>query len=257
MNRVIWAMSCAYPAGTTVPMHKHSFYHYFYVKSGEGNIIINGRKRELKQGFIYMMPPETDHQIYLGHNLVSYEIKFETDEEEKEEALRRLPDELDISAYKPEALFETVFSEMKSEGRYSDELVELKLSELLIFVLRSSEKEEKKPERERIPDKFAKALFYMERNLSEEISLATLAELSHTEKIYFLKSFKKEFGEPPMTYLRRMRIERAKRLLLHSDMNISQISFTVGFSTIHHFTSVFKKITGVSPSEYKRAGRLI
>lgn len=61
-------------------------------------------------------------------------------------------------------------------------------------------------------------------------------------------------GITPMNYLRNIRINQAKKLLLHSDMNITQISAAVGFQTIHHFTSTFKKLVGVSPSEYKARG---
>ena len=54
-----------------------------------------------------------------------------------------------------------------------------------------------------------------------------------------------------MDYLRTLRINKAKKLLVNSDMNITQISNAVGFQTIHHFTAVFKKIVGKTPTEYK------
>ena len=78
------------------------------------------------------------------------------------------------------------------------------------------------------------------------------AYLAHMEKIYFLKKFKSEVGTTPVNYLRRLRINQSKKLLINSEFNITQIACTVGFQSVHHFSNVFKKLVGMSPSEYKK-----
>ena len=82
------------------------------------------------------------------------------------------------------------------------------------------------------------------------MKLETLAEIMHMEKSYFLRQFKKSTGKTPMAYVKTLKIEIAKELIENSDMNITQISEFLGFSSIHHFSNAFKKITGKSLSEY-------
>jgi len=63
--------------------------------------------------------------------------------------------------------------------------------------------------------------------------------------------FKKITGINFTDYLSRVRIEKAKNLLLNRNLRISEIAYEVGFQSLTHFNRVFKKITGQSPTEYR------
>ena len=62
----------------------------------------------------------------------------------------------------------------------------------------------------------------------------------------------KEFGEPPVRYLNRLRITQAQLMLLNSRDSISMIARNVGFSDSNYFTKIFRKFTNTSPREYRR-----
>jgi AraC-like DNA-binding protein len=64
--------------------------------------------------------------------------------------------------------------------------------------------------------------------------------------------FKKATGLNFTEYLSRVRIEKAKNLLLNPNLRISEIAFEVGFQSLTHFNRVFKKIVGQSPTDYRR-----
>ncbi len=93
---------------------------------------------------------------------------------------------------------------------------------------------------------------YIEENITEELPLSRVAQAVHTSSFYFCKMFKKVTGLNFTHYVSRVRVERAKSLLQNPNLRISEIAFDVGFQSLTHFNRVFRNITGVSPTEYRR-----
>ena len=98
----------------------------------------------------------------------------------------------------------------------------------------------------------AKARKYIEENITEELPLSRVAKAVHTSSFYFCKMFKKVTGLNFTHYVSRVRVEQAKALLQNPNLRISEIAFDVGFQSLTHFNRVFRNITGVSPSEFRR-----
>ena len=86
---------------------------------------------------------------------------------------------------------------------------------------------------------------------NEELSLTSVAKVVNMSRYYFCKTFKKATGLNFTDYLARMRIERAKELLLNPNARVSEIVFEVGFQSITHFNRIFKRHVERSPSEYR------
>lgn len=101
------------------------------------------------------------------------------------------------------------------------------------------------------PPMIAKAKAYIEEHQSEPISLKDVARAVNTSTFYFCKVFKKTTGINFTDYVSRIRIEKAKNLALNPNLRISEIAFEVGFQSLTHFNRVFKRITGMSPTEYR------
>jgi YesN/AraC family two-component response regulator len=96
-----------------------------------------------------------------------------------------------------------------------------------------------------------KAVTYINNNYSEKITLEQVASNIFLSPTYFSKIFKQELGLSFSNYLNRVRIEKAKSLLLHESIPIVDISDIVGFVDQAYFSKVFKKLVGVTPSEYR------
>ncbi len=94
---------------------------------------------------------------------------------------------------------------------------------------------------------------YIEEHLADEISLSSLARLVQLSPFHFSRAFKDSFGMPPHRYLTSRRIERAKTLLAERKLSVTEIGLGVGFSETSSFTSVFRKLTGETPTEYRRS----
>jgi len=89
------------------------------------------------------------------------------------------------------------------------------------------------------------------------VRLRELAERYNTSVRTLERSFKKETGVPPIVYHRRLRIKRAELLLRHSMLSVAQIAERLGFNSQFHFSSIFKRELGMSPTEFTRSSRSI
>jgi AraC family transcriptional regulator len=94
---------------------------------------------------------------------------------------------------------------------------------------------------------------YIEEHLANEISLLSLAQLVQLSPFHFSRAFKQSFGMPPHRYLTWQRIERAKALLGERKLSVTEIGLDVGFSETSSFTAAFRKLTGETPTAYRRS----
>ncbi|MCR2802696.1 response regulator transcription factor [Paenibacillus soyae] len=92
---------------------------------------------------------------------------------------------------------------------------------------------------------------YIEQNLSKELSLEEVAERLGLNPSYFSQLFKQMTDETFVQYRIKRRMERAKKLLALPHYKITDISHEVGYSDHPYFTKTFKKVTGLTPSEYR------
>lgn len=100
--------------------------------------------------------------------------------------------------------------------------------------------------------KISDGVLYMQKNcLKQDFSVADAAKQSFMSETYFRKLFKKEHGISPKKHVIYTRIKHAEALILTNYYTISEIAEMCGYSDYNHFSTEFKKITGVSPSRFK------
>ncbi len=85
--------------------------------------------------------------------------------------------------------------------------------------------------------------------------LEELGKLCSLSPQYLSSAFRKSFGVSPMRYLLRCRVNRAKELLQHSELSLTEIALELGFSSLQHFSSRFREVCGQSPSQYRKGAR--
>lgn len=100
-------------------------------------------------------------------------------------------------------------------------------------------------------DEIKKAQVYMEDNLREKINIEDLATSFAIDRRNFDRRFKKATANSPAEYLQRIKIEAAKKSLETTRKNLNEVMFDVGYTDTKAFRTVFKKITGISPVEYR------
>jgi AraC-like DNA-binding protein/ligand-binding sensor protein len=99
-----------------------------------------------------------------------------------------------------------------------------------------------------------KAENFIMENFTRKISLKEIAAIAGLSPPYFSTIFKEEMGENLSKYLNRLRVEKASRLLLDTDMSLSEIAACCCFEDQSWFSKIFKAYTGISPGKYRNQG---
>jgi len=99
-----------------------------------------------------------------------------------------------------------------------------------------------------------KILNWMQDNLADEFSLASLAQQAGMSEFHFSRLFKRAIGLPPSQYQIKLRLELARQLLRETKHRVIKIADEVGYANPSHFARRFRKESGMTPSEYRRQG---
>ena len=134
----------------------------------------------------------------------------------------------------------------------ADQMLKLKLETFLIELIRSADTPEENENYVTNDSKTEEIYNYITSNYSEKIRLDDLCFLFGTNKTTICKNFKAMYGDTVVDYLNKLRIKQAKRLMRESDLNLTQLSSRVGFTSIHYFSKMFKLLENQSPSEYMK-----
>lgn len=128
----------------------------------------------------------------------------------------------------------------------------LKLLEIFASQLSSVMAEKVIQQNEGEPPRIRKAKRFIQEHIDQDITLSEVASSVNWSAYYFSRMFKKTTGFNFVDYLARVRIERAKHMLLNPHLNVSEIAYEVGFQSITHFNRVFRKLTGNSPTDFRK-----
>jgi len=148
--------------------------------------------------------------------------------------------------------FEGLKHIFKYEEGLSEELLVLKLKEIVLLLLRT-EKSEAMSQimRSLFSEKTFSFKEVIEANICEPASLERLAALTHHSLTSFKKEFKRIYNTTPGAYMIEKRVERVAQLLEYSEDSISGIGYECGFASPAHLSRVFKDKYGISPTEYR------
>lgn len=98
---------------------------------------------------------------------------------------------------------------------------------------------------------------YISERYSDPLSLAKVASRSCMSQYHFSRVFLKTFGESPNAFMVRLRIEKAKQLLITENLSISEICEKVGYLSVGSFSNSFREKVGMTPTLYRRRLRTL
>ena len=98
-----------------------------------------------------------------------------------------------------------------------------------------------------------RAIDYMREHIAENLLLACIAKAAGLGPSHFTRAFRAATGESPHRYLIRLRIDKARELLEHTRLPITEVGFRCGFEQPTHFATMFRKTVGLSPRAYRAA----
>lgn len=239
-----------------VKSHYHEYFELYYLESGERFHMLQDEMYKMYPGQFMIFAPYSMHRSFGDQNmpfkrLVLY---FAPDKVLSEELRSIL--EAGAGVYKPErqeGLFVhrilcEILEEQKNPALLSEEYMTNQLNSLLLRTVRKLEK----PERVKKLDRIGEVLHFIHTNFDKVITLEQLSQTFYLSPYYLCREFKKHTNATIIQYLNVTRIMNAQRKLLETNQSITEISRETGFSNITHFNRVFKNITGISPSQFRK-----
>jgi len=192
--------------------------------------------------------------IHLNNEVVGYlqtgQVFLKDVNEEDEESVNKNLMRLGVNLEKETGLKDLFYKNRVLSPKQYD--ATLRLLEIFAEELSGVVEEMVIQEDEKEPPRIKKAKRYIHDHLDDDLSLDDVANSVNWSAYYFSRMFKKATGLNFVDYVARVRIDQAKKLLLNPHLNVSEIAYEVGFQSITHFNRVFRKLTGTSPTDYRK-----
>jgi AraC family transcriptional activator of pobA len=232
---------------SAIHLHKHSVHEFVYYCTGSGRTTIGGTTYEYHPGDFSIIHAEVEHDefrhtetkvIFLGFSLS------------------------DGSPLAPSGLYSDPgrivrghLQEMAKEMQDKRNLYLLKMDSLLQLALIEIDRMRRADVPPDNDEKLAQTVRYIHQYYSDQVNLTQLAKMANYSYDHFRHLFKQHTGETPMNYIIKLRIDKAKQMLLRRQASTTQVALECGFASLSHFSNAFKKLTGKSPREFALAGR--
>lgn len=150
-----------------------------------------------------------------------------------------------------QTIFRTMIYELQMCRDNYAEMLEMYLRQVFIMLQRYF-KTSTKMDNSHIVEEIDKATMYFNEHYSEDISIDEYAETHHVSVSWFIRNFKQYTGSTPMQYILSKRIYNAEILLQDNTYNVTEVARIVGYDNPLYFSRIFKKVKGLSPSEYRK-----
>ena len=155
----------------------------------------------------------------------------------------------DVSQYS--TILTDIYTLASSSDYIRDMRINGKLNDLLTLLMESSWHREAHTNAPKKMD-ISSVKSFLDEHYKEKLSLESVASHFFIDKHYLSRLFKEQYGVTLVTYLQQVRITHAKRMLRFTDKSIEEIGLECGIGELNYFSRVFKKLEGVSPSEFRR-----
>lgn len=227
-------------------------YQILYVKDGYGDFLLDGKRvRVEKNQIVIYRPKEYQWYRYRGDSkTIVYWIHFSGYMAGELLQKYRLTESL-IPLKKEFPMFEStvnrLITELRNEFRTDicPAIFQTMLVKLANFLSEQSDlTAESAGKLERIKN-------MMEQSISGDIAIKDYADEFGCSEVHFIRLFKEHYGVTPLQFNRNKRIEKAMHLLESTELPIKDIALSTGFENAYYFSRMFKKITTVTPSEFR------
>lgn len=227
------------------PLHAHEYYELEIILEGSGQQWINGQEQMVTRGAVSLLSPADFHEVRPDSGTVLWNIAFD------ESVLSG--DILLAGFYQPFQLFpeKTVAkldlaAQLLAESRTEQEIQPL-MAYILLLVTQNSAQNQ-------TVSGIQKAMRYVDTHFRDNPSLAQAAEQACLSPVYFGTLFRKVTGKTYVEYLNHRKVSCAK-MLLRSGVSVTETCFSAGFGSLSGFLHAFRKITGMTPNDYREERR--
>ena len=243
--------------------HKSEKSMFMLVHGGRGSIVSRDKNYPMEKGTLCFIGSNKYHYTFPDAPEQYIRSKFFVCAEKLEKALKLLCPAKDLQSILSEngitvgfleerdlRRAEEIYEELGNLQNDADRFQAKSYSAILDLALLLSRSASEKPLHSF--DNIQIAVEYINRHITEDISIDQICAECHLSKYHFCRLFKQKTGVTVMEYILKTRIVMAKDLLREGKLSVTEISEVCGFSSISYFSRSFKNETGVSPLQYKK-----
>jgi len=226
--------------------HSHDCHELMYYLAGKGIVNFPGNSLNVSASDLIYIPPGISHEGFSDltwhEEMIVVRFNIETGSEFNS-FIRVRCNDVNLPW-----LFRKIYEEYSGEAQYSTQIIDNYLENIILLLKRHFSNE-----RNINYNITAWSIQYMIDNVNNNISVNELAQMVHMSISNFSRTFKNDVGMSPLNYFNYLKINRARELLATSRTSISDIARSLGYEDPLYFSRMFKKVTGISPSEYRKS----
>jgi AraC-like DNA-binding protein/mannose-6-phosphate isomerase-like protein (cupin superfamily) len=239
------------------PAHFHEYYVIGFIEKGQRYLVCKGEEYIINPGDLLLFNPYDTHSCeQIDGKTLDYRCINVTPEVMKKAVLEINGNE-SLPCFKQNVLYhsEIVLNLRELHLKISQSESELKKEELFLYLLEEliqmhSDLTTHSPVSQ-TSNEIKTVCNYLEENYTKTITLNDLSNVTGWSKFHLLRSFTKQKGISPYSYLETIRVNHAKKLL-EQGVKPVEVGFLTGFSDQSHLTKFFKRLVGLTPKQYMR-----
>lgn len=238
--------------------HGRSDYQLLYIARGKLRVILYGSEKILNKGTMLLFRPGEVQTYYSveGEQTETYWVHFTGSAAESildSYGLLRGENVL-FAGTAPDYkwLYSQMIRELQLRRKDYDKLLSIMLCHILLMLGRHIAEENNDGD---LIDEIESAIHYFNENYNKDISVSDYAEKLHMSTCWFIRSFRRLTNKTPMKYVLELRLANAMTLLENTSYSVNRIAALVGYDNALYFSRLFKKHTGISPTEYRKKER--
>lgn len=279
VDRIVTVHYFEYSSNYAFVGEQHDFWEFVYVDKGEIEVCADQRELVLKKGELLFHKPGEFHSLrangVVAPNLVIasffcdspamefFNQRLVTVGDKERALLARMVEEADDAFSTP--LDDPLLQQLErspSAAFAAEQMVGINLECLLIELLRRGDSAAAfKPSsliREKSQTEFInKVCAYLEANINRRLTLSDICRDNLVGRSYLQKIFREKTGGGAMEYFGTLKIKKAKEMIREGSHNFTEIASLLGYNSIHYFSRHFKKVTGMTPSEYASSVKIL
>ncbi len=233
-------------------------YQLLYIAAGKAHFHFDGKEQIVTAGHMVLYrPKEPQKYEYYGEDQTEvYWVHFTGGNVKNILRSYGLTDDKRVfycgSGLDYQNLFRTMINELQMCKDNYAEMLEMYLRQIFIMLKRYFSNS-LKTDNTHVVEEIDKATIYFNEHYSEDICIDEYAQNINVSVSWFIRHFKQCTGSTPMQYILSKRIYNAEILLHDSSYNVTEIAQIVGYDNPLYFSRIFKKVKGLSPSEYRKS----
>lgn len=267
-SKLLYVSTSKYEEDWQSILHSHPFTELFYVVNGSGSFVAESEEFPVGQNDLVIINPHVQHTekslatspleyIVLGIDGLTFSFEQITDGPDVvslQTAFGKVQ-KYTVRSSDVYAYLNIMLEEITKKDDNYETVCQNLLEVLLIRILRNGnlsivQKNDTITNRVCVQIKN-----YLDSNYAENITLDSLASMTHMNKYYMAHAFAKHTGLSPINYLLQKRLQVGKSLLESTNLSIADISAALGFSSQSYFSQAFKKAVGKTPIQYRHEHR--